>query len=60
MEAAILYYLHDFTGAQSKAAALYRDDPTQLGALATMADATLELGDIAGARADYDKLGSLA
>jgi tetratricopeptide (TPR) repeat protein len=60
MEAAILYYLHDFSGAQTKAAALYRDDPTQLGALATMADATLELGDIAGARADYDKLGSLA
>jgi tetratricopeptide (TPR) repeat protein len=60
MEAAILYYLHDFAGAQTKAAALYKDDPTQLGALATTADATLELGDIAGARADYDKLGSLA
>ena len=28
------------------------------GALATMADATLELGDIAGARSDYDKLSS--
>ena len=60
MEAAILYYLHDFAGAQSKAAALYRDDATQLGALATMADATLELGDIAGARAEYDKLSGLA
>ena len=58
MEAAILYYLHDFAGAQTKAAALYKDDPTQLGALATMADATLELGDIAGARADYDSLRS--
>ncbi|HEV8403189.1 MAG TPA: tetratricopeptide repeat protein [Candidatus Limnocylindrales bacterium] len=60
MEAAILYYLHDFTAAQAKAAALYRDDPSQLGALATMADATLELGDIAGARADYDALERLA
>ena len=60
MEAAILYYLHDFAGAQSTAAALFKDDPTQLGALATMADATLELGDIAGARADYDTLGSHA
>jgi tetratricopeptide (TPR) repeat protein len=60
MEAAILYYLHEFAGAQAKAAALYRDDPTQLGALATMADATLELGDIAGARSDYDKLSSVA
>ena len=59
MEAAILYYLHDFVGAQTKAGALYRDDPTQLGALATMADATLELGDIAGARAEYEKLASL-
>jgi tetratricopeptide (TPR) repeat protein len=60
MEAAILYYLHDFAGAQAKAATLYRDDPSQLGALATMADATLEMGDIAAARADYDKLGGLA
>ncbi len=60
MEAAILYYLHDFAGAQTKAAALYRDDPTQLGALATMADATLELGDIAGARSDYSTLSSHA
>ena len=60
MEASILYYLHDFAGAKVKAQALYADDPTQLGALATMADATLEMGDIAGARADYDKLSSLA
>ncbi len=60
LESAILYYLHDFAGAEAKAAALYRDDPTQLGALATMADATLELGDIAAARAEYDKLSSLA
>jgi tetratricopeptide (TPR) repeat protein len=60
LESAILYYLHDFAGAQATAAALYKDDATQLGALATMADATLELGDIAGARADYDQLSRLA
>ena len=60
IEAAILYYLHDFAGAKATAAAVYRDDPTQLGALATMADATLELGDVAAARADYDKLSTLA
>jgi tetratricopeptide (TPR) repeat protein len=60
LEAAILYYLHDFAGAKAKAAAIYRDDPTQLGALATMADATLELGDVAGARAEYEKLSTLA
>ena len=60
LESAIRYYLHDFAGAQTTAAGLYRDDATQLGALATMADATLELGDIAGARADYDQLSRLA
>ena len=59
-EAAVLYYLHDFAGARTAAAALYRDDPSQLGALATLADATLEMGDIAGARADFAKLSSLS
>jgi tetratricopeptide (TPR) repeat protein len=53
LEAAIAYTLHDFRGALTTAEALYRDDPTQLGALATMADAELELGRVADARADY-------
>jgi tetratricopeptide (TPR) repeat protein len=53
LEAAIAYTLHDFSGAFTTAEALFRDDPTQLGALATMADAELELGRVADARAHY-------
>jgi tetratricopeptide (TPR) repeat protein len=60
IEASVLYYLHDFATAAAKARAIYSKDPTQLGALATMADATLELGDIAGARSDYETLSGLA
>ena len=60
LEAAILYTLHDFSGALAAAAALYRDDPSQLGALATMADAKLELGRIDDARSDFGKLATLA
>lgn len=60
LEAAILYTLHDFSGALAAADALYRDDPTQLGALATMADAKLELGRIDDARRDYERLGLVA
>jgi tetratricopeptide (TPR) repeat protein len=60
LQAAILYTLHDFAGALSTAEALYRDDPSQLGALATMADAELELGSVAKARSDYEVLVSHA
>jgi tetratricopeptide (TPR) repeat protein len=60
IEAAILYTLHDFAGALDRAKALYRDDPAQLGALATMADAELELGRIADGRADFNRLASRA
>jgi tetratricopeptide (TPR) repeat protein len=60
IEASVLYYLHDFATAAARARGIYGDDPAQLGALATMADATLELGDIAGARSDYQTLSSLA
>ncbi len=56
LEAAILYTLHDFSGALAAAEALYADDPAQLGALATMADAKLELGRLAEARADLEAL----
>lgn len=56
LEAGILYALHDFTGALTAAESLYRDDPAQLGALATMADAKLELGRMAEARADLESL----
>src|SRR5262245_51284879 len=56
MEAATLYTLHDFSAAFSTADALWRDDPTQLGALATRFDAELELGRIDDARHDLDRL----
>ena len=56
LEAAILYTLHDFAGAEATAASLCRDDPTQLGALATKADAELELGRVGDARHDFDVL----
>jgi tetratricopeptide (TPR) repeat protein len=57
LDAAIRYTLHDFAGALAVAAALYAEDRTQLGALATKADAELELGRIDDARRD---LGALA
>jgi tetratricopeptide (TPR) repeat protein len=56
LEAAIRYTLHDFAGAAAAAGSLYRDDPTQLGALATRADAELELGRVADARRDFGLL----
>jgi tetratricopeptide (TPR) repeat protein len=56
LEASIKYTLHDFESAYGTAQAVFRDEPTNLGALATMADAELELGRIADARADYDRL----
>jgi tetratricopeptide (TPR) repeat protein len=59
-EAAILYTLHDFVGALAAAEALWHDDPAQLGALATMADAKLELGRLDDARADYELLDAAA
>ena len=56
MEAAILFTLHDFAGAFTTADALVRDDPTQLGALATRFDAEIELGRIGDARRDLAAL----
>lgn len=56
MEAVTLFTLHDFSEAYSAADALYRDDPTQLGALATRFDAELELGRIDDARRDLEQL----
>src|SRR5690242_5786410 len=58
IEAAVKFTLHDFEGAYGVAQAVVRDEPGNLGALATMADAELELGRIDQARADYDSLRS--
>ena len=60
LEAAILYSLHDFHGAYVTAAALYHDNPGQLGALATRADASIELGNLDAARADLTALKAAA
>jgi len=56
LEASIQFTIHDFEAALSTASALFADDPTQLAALATKADAELELGRVDAATADYDKL----
>ena len=56
VEATIRYTLHDFSGAFAESDALYRADPTQLGALATRFDSELELGRIGNARADLATL----
>ena len=53
LEASIQFTIHDFEAALATASALYADDPTQLAALATRADAELELGRVAAAAADY-------
>jgi tetratricopeptide (TPR) repeat protein len=58
LDAAIRFTLHDFEGAYAAADALYRDDPAQLGALATRADAALELGQVDIARRDLGLLAS--
>ena len=56
IEASVQFTLHDFAGALATADALVRDDPSQLGALATRFDAELELGRIDAARADLARL----
>jgi tetratricopeptide (TPR) repeat protein len=59
LQAAIKFTLHDFQGAFGVAQAVVRDEPGNLGALATMADAELELGRVSDARADYDRLAAM-
>lgn len=56
IEATILFTLHEFKGAYSEADSLVRDDPSQLGALATRFDSEVELGRIDDARADLERL----
>ena len=56
LEASILFSLHQFRAAFAAADALWRDDSSQLGALATRADAELELGDLDAAGRDLATL----
>ena len=60
IQAVVLYTLHDFEGALRVAGSLFRADPTQLSALATMADAELELGRIELARGHLNQLATQA
>ena len=53
LHATILFAVHDFVGARAEAQAILADAPDQLQALATLGDASLELGDIQVARDSY-------
>lgn len=56
LRASILFSLHDFAGALNEAAATYEADESQLGALAVMGDASLELGNVERADEAYTLL----
>jgi tetratricopeptide (TPR) repeat protein len=58
--AVVLAALHDFEGALTEAEDLYADDPSQAQALATIGDASLELGRYDRARAALDELAIIA
>ncbi len=60
VEATVQAGLHDFAGALATAGALYAEDPAQIGALATIGDAQLELGRYAEAAATYGRLDASA
>jgi tetratricopeptide (TPR) repeat protein len=53
LRATILFALHDFRGARDAAHEILGDAPDQLQALATLGDASLELGDLQVARESY-------
>jgi tetratricopeptide (TPR) repeat protein len=56
LEASFRYATHDFVGAFAVAKGIVDQDAAQLGALATMGDAQLELGSYAEAAAVYARL----
>lgn len=56
LHARLLQTTHDFAGALAESRAILADDPTQAGAMATMGDALLELGDVDGAAAAFGRL----
>jgi tetratricopeptide (TPR) repeat protein len=60
LRATVLFALHDFGGALAEAQATRDQDPANLQALATIGDASLELGDVEAARAAYAELGRLS
>lgn len=52
----VLVALHRFVDARDQAAAILLDTPADPTALATLGDASLELGDLSAARGAYDQL----
>jgi tetratricopeptide (TPR) repeat protein len=56
LHARLLQTTHDFAGALAESRAILADDSTQAGAVATMGDALLELGDVDGAAAAFARL----
>jgi len=56
LHARLLQTTHDFAGALAESKAILADDSTQAGAVATMGDALLELGDVDGAAAAFSRL----
>ncbi|HYL40704.1 MAG TPA: hypothetical protein VET90_05285 [Candidatus Binatus sp.] len=60
VHARVLASLHEFPLALAEAQAIIRDTPGQLAALGTLGDAQLELGDVAGAAASYQRLAKAA
>lgn len=59
-KAAVRFSLHDFAGAAQVAEEVLRTTADDPAALATLADATLELGDLDAARVHYGRLAKLA
>ncbi len=60
LHARLLLATHEFRRAQAEAESLDRTAPDQPAILAIMADARLELGDVAGAREIYQRIAALA
>jgi tetratricopeptide (TPR) repeat protein len=58
--AVVAFALHDFGAARSAAELALERDPRDTGAIALLADARLELGDLQGAAEGYGRLAELA
>jgi tetratricopeptide (TPR) repeat protein len=60
LDTEIRYTNHDFMGARLRSAAIVKDTPKEIGALAVRGDAERELGDYAAARATLRELQKVA
>jgi tetratricopeptide (TPR) repeat protein len=60
LDTEIRYTNHDFSGARARSAAIVKDAPKEIGALAVRGDAERELGDYPAARATLRELQKVA